>query len=204
VDAGATVAGYASDITRTTPAEPGPFADLVDAVEALQLALCDRVRAGIAFPELHREAHAGLGRVLAEAGLVRCSPEAAVEAGITLKFLPHGLGHLIGAQVHDVGGRLAGPDGSETAPPDDFPTLRTTRTLETDMVVTIEPGLYFIPSLLGELRESKAGGEVDWSAVEALVPFGGIRIEDDVRVLAEGHENLTRPAMAAAARTDSP
>ena len=76
-------------------------------------------------------------------------------------------------------------------------TLRLTRTVEADWVVTVEPGLYFIPMLLEELRASPTGAVFDWAAIEALVPFGGIRIEDNVRAVDGGIENLTRDAFAA-------
>ncbi len=192
VDAGATYAGYASDITRTTCVDDGPFTELVDAMDAAQRALCEAVRPGLAFGDLHREAHRRIGDVLHEAGVIRIGGADAQQAGLTRYFFPHGLGHLIGAQVHDVGGQMAGPDGSRQPPPEDFPHLRLTRTLETDMVVTIEPGVYFIDLLLDALQQEKLASEVHWPVIEKLRPWGGVRIEDDVRVGAPDHENLTR------------
>ena len=79
-------------------------------------------------------------------------------------------------------------------------SLRLTRQLEAGMVVTVEPGVYFIDSLLQQLRAGPHAQQVDWSLIETLRPCGGIRIEDDVLVTATGHENLTRAAFAAAAR----
>ncbi len=86
--------------------------------------------------------------------------------------------------------------GTTIDPPSGHPYLRLTRVLEEDMVLTIEPGLYIIDMLLDNLRGTPAESLVNWSAVDALRPFGGIRIEDDVRVLADGCENLTRDAFA--------
>lgn len=197
IDAGACERGYAADITRTYATAPGPFADLIEAMDQAQQELVAEVRPGLDFVDLHRAAHAAVARILAGSGLAEGTADALLESGITSTFLPHGLGHLIGVQTHDVGGRLAGPDGSLRPPPEDFPALRLTRTLEADFVVTIEPGLYFIPMLLDELRSRPEGRQVNWQAVEALMPFGGIRIEDDVRVTASGCDNLTRPALAA-------
>jgi len=200
IDAGGQYAGYASDITRTYAAEPhGDFAALVATLEEMQQILCLDVRAGQPYPELHIEAHRLLGGVLAAHGLVRCSAEAAFAQGITRTFLPHGLGHLLGLQVHDIGGHQSTPEGGRTPPPAEHPYLRLTRTLEPGMVVTIEPGLYFIPMLLDALRATPAGGDVDWARVETFLPCGGIRIEDDVLCTADDPRNLTREAFAALA-----
>ncbi len=196
IDAGATSAGYAADVTRTYAKAPGRFADLVVAMHTVQQELVARIRPGLDFVDLHRRAHLGVGRVLCEAGLAEGDAETLLETGVTHAFLPHGLGHLIGVQTHDVGGQQVDPEGTLRPPPAEFPALRLTRVLEEDFVVTIEPGLYFIPMLLESLRATPAARQVDWAAVEALLPCGGIRIEDDVRVTASGVENLTRPALA--------
>lgn len=197
IDAGATERGYAADVTRSYSASPGAFADLIEAVDAAQRGLVDSIGPGKDFVELHREAHLAVARILDEAGIAKGDPESLLASGVTAAFLPHGLGHLIGVQTHDVGGRLADQAGHLRPPPESFPALRLTRTLREDMVVTIEPGLYFIPMLLEELRQSGESGRIDWSIVEAMKPFGGIRIEDNVRVTADGCVNLTRPALAA-------
>jgi Xaa-Pro dipeptidase len=103
---------------------------------------------------------------------------------------------LLGIQVHDVAGFMENENGTAIDPPSGHPYLRLTRVLEEDMVLTIEPGLYFIDMLLDNLRGTPAETLVEWSAVDELRPFGGIRIEDNIRVLADGHENLTRDAFA--------
>ncbi len=131
--------------------------------------------------------------------LLRLYPQAQLERGITSTFFPHGLGHFLGLQVHDVGGFQAGPEGGTIAKPEGHPYLRLTRTLEPGHVVTVEPGIYFIPMLLAKLRQSADAGAVNWDAVEAMLPFGGIRIEDDVHVTEGAPENLTRNAFRAVA-----
>lgn len=192
VDAGAEVAGYASDITRTWTVDEGDFAGLLAGMESLQRGLCAEVRAGVAFGDLHRLAHQQIGQLLKDAGVIRLDGLSAAERGLTNYFYPHGLGHLLGVQVHDVGGQQADPDGTLAPPPADYPKLRLTRRLEADTVVTIEPGIYFIDMLLDDLQASELAAEVHWPTVERLKPWGGIRIEDNVRAEPDGHENLTR------------
>ena len=181
-------------------AEQGDFAALIGAMHEVQQDIVAEVRAGVDFRELHRETHRRIGGVLlaheiASAG----SAEALVEAGVTRAFMPHGLGHLLGLQVHDVGGFMADDAGGEISAPAHHPHLRLTRTLATDQVLTVEPGLYFIDMLLESLHDSAAGRLVNWLRVKELKPCGGIRIEDNVRVLEDGAENFTRDAFAALA-----
>ena len=194
IDAGAQVHGYASDITRTYANGDARFADLIARMDEMQLGICDRVRAGVDYRELHVETHRQIGRVLVDAGLASGEPDALLASGVTSAFFPHGLGHLIGIQVHDIGGFMEGESGTRIDPPSGHPYLRLTRELQENMVLTVEPGLYVIDMLLENLRGTPAEAQVDWDGVEWLRPFGGIRIEDDVRVLADGHENLTRDA----------
>ncbi|SDK99296.1 Xaa-Pro dipeptidase [Modicisalibacter muralis] len=193
VDAGHRVAGYAADITRTWagPAADTQFAELISGVDALQQALIAAIRPGVGYVDLHHSMHHHLGELLRTQGLVRCSAESAVESGITRAFCPHGLGHLLGLQVHDVAGRQD-PRGEPLPAPENDPALRLTRELEAGMAVTMEPGLYFIPLLLEPLRDTPAGRDIDWQAVGRLMPHGGIRIEDNVVVGSEGPINLTR------------
>jgi Xaa-Pro dipeptidase len=201
IDAGAQVNGYASDITRTWAA-PGhdEFAALVAAMEAEQLGLVDEVREGVDYRDIHLSAHRRTARLLRNAGLVKMSEEAMVAEGVTKPFFPHGIGHLLGLQVHDVGGFMASQDGGVADKPEGHRYLRLTRPLQAGMVVTIEPGLYFIPMLLRERWAGPHAAQVDWAAVERLSRYGGIRIEDDVacRPAGEAPENLTRDAFALA------
>ncbi len=197
IDAGASFHGYASDITRTYAArDAAPFQALIDAVDNAQQGFCAKVRAGQSYPELHLHAHLVLAGILREHGFIRTSAEGAVESGLSSTFFPHGLGHPIGLQVHDVSGFQASDAGGTLPRPPGHPYLRMTRTLEPGMVVTIEPGLYFIDLLLAELRDKPLAREVDWSRIDAFHRYGGIRIEDDVVCTQGEPENLTREAFA--------
>lgn len=202
IDAGARSHGYAADITRTYAHHAGEvqseFADLVNAFDDAQLKLAARVKPGVHFLELHLAAHHAVAETLCAFGLVTSSAEEAFARGITRAFLPHGLGHLVGIQTHDIAGHQASADGKISAPPEIYPSLRLTRTLEPDFVFTVEPGLYFIPLLLKALRASPEQSLINWKKVERFMPCGGIRIEDNVVVTETGHENYTRAAFAAA------
>ncbi len=194
LDAGAPLRGYGSDITRTWTDGADPvFASLVAGMERLQQQLCASVRPGAGYLDLHVAAHRGVAELLSEAKVVTVPAEEAFETGLTHPFFPHGLGHFLGIQVHDVGGRLADREGTLKPPPSIYPFLRTTRTIEERMVFTIEPGLYFIPMLLEPLRQGPKAPLLDWPLVDRLIRSGGIRIEDDLSVTADGHRNLTRP-----------
>lgn len=194
IDAGARVRGYASDITRTFagPTADGRFRALIDAMEGAQQALCEAVRAGRPWSDLHHEAHLALSEVLRDQGIIRLSPEETVDSGLSRVFFPHGLGHFLGIQVHDVGGHLADPDGRRAPPPKQHPMLRSTRTLEPGHVLTVEPGVYFIDMLLEGWRNGAKRKAIHWDAVDALAPYGGVRIEDNVLVTESGPRNLTR------------
>ena len=196
IDAGAQVHGYASDITRTYSKGDERFSDLIARMETLQQDLVDRVRAGIDYRELHLENHRLTAGVLIDTGLATGDTDTLISEGVTSAFMPHGIGHLLGIQVHDVAGFMENESGTTIDPPSGHPYLRLTRVLEEDMVLTIEPGLYIIDMLLDDLRGTPAEAMVNWDTVTALRPFGGVRIEDDVRVLADGCENLTRDAFA--------
>lgn len=196
VDAGARFAGFAADVTRTSIRTDSGMGELLESMETMQQTLCGRVASGADFVELNDEAHRLLAGVLHAHGLVSCSADEAYDTGVTRLFLPHGLGHLLGLQVHDAGGWQQTPEGDERRPPDEHPYLRLTRLLEPGFVVTIEPGLYFIDALL----EGAAPAErrrLNSTAVDRLRPFGGIRIEDDVVAKAGDNLNLTRAAFAA-------
>ena len=196
IDAGAQVHGYASDITRTYGNGDARFAGLVERMEVLQLEVVSSVSAGVDYRDLHLKTHELIAGVLVDAELATGEAGTLVDTGVTSAFMPHGIGHLLGIQVHDVGGFMENETGTTIDPPNGHPYLRLTRVLEEDMVLTIEPGLYIIDMLLDELKDSPADSSVNWDTVDALRPFGGVRIEDNVRVLAGGCENLTRDAFA--------
>jgi Xaa-Pro dipeptidase len=197
IDAGAQQAGYACDITRTHAAAPGEFQDLIRSLDAVQQTLVDRVRPGTDYREIHLEAHRAIAGVLVAHGIVSGTPEAAVETKLTSVFFPHGIGHLLGLMVHDAAGFMAGPQGGTREKPAGHPYLRLTRELEDGFAVTIEPGIYFIDSLLEQARADGRSRAIDWKRVDALRPYGGIRIEDNVVAQAGAPRNLTREAFAA-------
>lgn len=195
IDAGGRHLGYASDITRTYAKRAGTlFADLVVHLDQAQQDLIAGLAVGQDYVAVHEAMHRSVARILVESGLLLGSYEAVLAAGLTETFFPHGLGHLLGVQVHDVGGQLVSADGGVRPPPDNYPALRLTRTIDVGQVFTIEPGIYFIPMLLESLRAHSSAALVNWSAVDELMPFGGIRIEDNVHVGEHGVENLTRDA----------
>jgi Xaa-Pro dipeptidase len=196
IDAGAQYRGYASDITRTYAAVPGRFADLVAAVDTAQQELCNEIVAGRDYREVHLSAHRILGDVMHRMGLIKLPGQAALELGVTSVFFPHGIGHLLGLQVHDVGGVMSDTLGHERQRPEGHPYLRLTRMLEPGVVVTVEPGIYLIDSLLAAARADSRRAHIDWAMVDELKPFGGIRIEDNVVTTAAKPENMTRDAFA--------
>lgn len=194
IDAGATAGGYAADISRTYAADDDVFAQLIRAMDQLQQQLVRAVAPGQSFLQLHVQTHQLLADLLKQYELITGSADDVALQQISRHFLPHGLGHLLGLQVHDRGGWMHSPDGTEVPPPPEHPYLRFTRTIEVGQVFTIEPGLYFVPSLLAALRQLPAGRWVNWSLVENLMPYGGIRIEDNIYVGADRVHNLTREA----------
>ncbi|NNC65881.1 MAG: Xaa-Pro dipeptidase [Gammaproteobacteria bacterium] len=198
IDAGAQVHGYASDITRTYSFGDTRFQDLIDRMDVMQQEIVSKVEVGVDYRELHVGTHRMLAELLVDAELATGNPDTLLETGVTSAFFPHGLGHLLGIQVHDVAGFMENESGTTIDPPSGHPFLRLTRVLEENMVLTIEPGLYVIDMLLDKLSGTPAEKLVNRDTVDWLRPFGGIRIEDDVRVLVNDRENLTRDAFAAA------
>lgn len=196
IDAGATFNGYASDITRTYAYRDGEFQELIEAVDAAQQQLCAQVRPSLDYRQLQSATHRHVAQILHDFEFVRLDVDALLETGITRTFFPHGVGHFIGLQVHDVGGFMADATGKTIAKPGGQPFLRLTRKVDENQVFTIEPGIYFIEPLLADLQQSAQAKHVNWKKVDAFRKYGGVRIEDNVVVTAAGHENLTRKAFA--------
>ncbi len=194
IDAGCRINGYCSDITRTSIApEISPiFSSILNAVKTLELSLVEQIKPGLNYLELHIAAMRGIGDILISHELCKASVAELMEKEIPSLFMPHGVGHLLGIQVHDVGGKQISPTGEQRQPPTNYPTLRSTRTMAENMVFTVEPGLYFIPILLEPQKNTARGNYINWKLIEQLYPLGGIRIEDNVRVTSNGVENLTR------------
>jgi len=194
LDAGASFAGYGSDITRTSVIDKGDFSTLVFKMDELQLGLCTLAKPNTDWRDIHAIAVERITDLLCEAGVLRCSASEALESGASRLFFPHGIGHLLGLQVHDVGGTLADVGGGALPKPPRDPALRLTRKLEPGFVVTMEPGIYFIEALLAPEKNGPHATRIDWTRVDALKPYGGIRIEDNLVITDSGCDNLTRAA----------
>jgi Xaa-Pro aminopeptidase len=191
IDAGAEVRGYASDITRTYPVGGHPSAEqeeLHAIVRAANTAATERCIAGVEWRDVHRAAALVIAEGLADFGLLRGQPETLVEQGAESVFFPHGVGHMVGLGIRDAGGVLRGREPD----PNEFPRLRVDLPLMPGYVMTVEPGVYFVPALLHdpEFRERHRHA-VDWERAEAMVTLGGIRIEDNVLITDERPEVLT-------------
>lgn len=195
IDAGCVSNRYCSDITRTYMRDGGHevFAGLLQGVDALELKLADMVEVGMPYRQLHEAAHDGILDLLMSHGLVSGNrDELAENQRISKLFFPHGIGHLLGLQVHDVGGFFKDDHGALAPPPEEHRFLRLNREMQTGMVFTVEPGLYFIPVLLDPERNSALGKHLNWKLIDALIPYGGIRIEDNIWLSENGPVNLTR------------
>lgn len=192
LDAGANFNGYASDITRTYSFKRDRFAELIARMDQLMLNAVNGLKPGVSYVDLHVATYRDIGNVLREFNFINVDVDIAVETGIISTFFPHGLGHHLGLQVHDVGGFMADERGTHVNTPEQHAFLRTSRVIETNQVFTIEPGLYFIDSLLATLKNSEHGNMVNWQEVDAMRPYGGIRIEDNIIVHQSHNENMTR------------
>ncbi len=201
-DAGSeTALHYASDITRTVPVG-GKFnarqAEIYQIVLDANLNAIDAIKPGVLYRDIHFLAARTIVDGLKAAGLMKGDTEAAVQAGAHTLFMPHGLGHMMGLDVHDMEGL-----GEDYVGYDDtirrsteFGTayLRLAKALKPGFVLTVEPGIYFIPDLIDKFRtEGKFLDFVNYDKLESYKDFGGIRIEDDVLVTDEGKRVLGKP-----------
>ena len=192
IDAGYECEGYASDVTRTYPAN-GRFSG--DQAAIYQIVLdalnqcIENVKPGVKMEDLHMGASRIILQGLKELGVVKGGIDDMMENNIFALFFPHGLGHFLGLDTHDVGGY---PQGVERIDRPGIKFLRVRRELMPGMVITIEPGIYFIPALLKPALESAEQAKyLNADKVESLLNFGGIRIEDNLIITEEGYENLT-------------
>ena len=195
IDAGIDFHGYASDITRTYAYDAGTeFAAMITLMDQKQLELVAAGLVGQSAVDMHVLMQTKIAEVLMQFGILTSSVEAAIDAKIPSTFCPHSLGHHLGSNVHDRGARLANPAG------DPYPdvvgyTGFNTAPIVANQIHTIEPGLYFIPSLLQKLKASEHKGLINWSRAESFIPYGGLRIEDNIAVHEDGSlENMTRDA----------
>lgn len=197
LDAGVSHLGYGCDITRTSVAASADatFKTLAAGLNALQLRLCDMVKAGTSYVEIHLAAHRAIGQLLIAQGVLKCGIDEAIEKRYTSVFFPHGVGHHLGIQVHDIGGHQKAREGGVLPPPEAHPYLRNTRVMEVGHVFTIEPGIYFVQMLLEPHRTEASRAAFDWGLIDTLAPFGGVRVEDNVVVTESGRRNLTREVL---------
>ncbi|MCD8489197.1 MAG: aminopeptidase P family protein [Desertifilum sp.] len=198
-DAGAeTPNGWASDITRTWPVS-GRFSptqrDIYEVVLAAHDACIAQMQPGVEYQEIHLLAAQIIAEGLVNLGILKGKPEDLVEMDAHALFFPHGIGHLLGLDVHDMEdlGDLAGyAEGRERSPRFGLGYLRLNRPLQAGMLVTIEPGFYQVPAILNnaEFRD-KYQDVVNWERLAQFSDVRGIRIEDDVLVTDTGTEVLT-------------
>ena len=194
IDAGCRVNGYSSDVTRTSAKRTvnETFKELLAGMEIIEQELVLLLKPSIAYPEIHLTALKKIGQLLIDLAICGGTADELLENEIPQLFMPHGVGHLLGIQVHDVGGHQQNISGKIKLPPNHSPNLRNTRKLNKGMVFTIEPGCYFIPLLLEPERTTKRGSVINWKLIDELYPCGGIRVEDNVLITSNGVENLTR------------
>lgn len=192
VDAGHEYEGYASDITRTYPAN-GKFTDVqagvYDAVLNALNSSIESVEIGVKMEDLHLHAARTMMQGLKDIGILKGSLDDIMENDIFALFFPHGLGHFLGLDTHDVGGY---PKGVDRIDRPGIKYLRARRDMQAGMVITIEPGIYFIPALLiPALEDDTQSKFLNADKLTKLFDFGGIRIEDNIVVTEDGYENLT-------------
>ena len=192
------ISNYCSDHTRTVPVS-GKFdarqKDIYNIVLACHGKALELTRPGITYKEVHLEVCKVLAQGLNDLDLMKGNVEEAVAAGAHALFLPHGLGHMMGLDVHDMedlGQIYVGYD-DETRPSTQFglASLRMGRRLQEGFVMTDEPGCYFIPALIDQWRaEKKYTDFLNYDAIESFKDFGGIRLEDDILITPEGSRFL--------------
>lgn len=202
LDAGAEMpSGYPGDLTTSFPVGrkfPPRKAELYKILLDVFARTTARLGPGIPFLEVHRVASLALVRGLSELGIMKGDPEEAVQAGAHALFFPHGIGHMIGLDVHDMEGLgedNVGYSGTERSQQFGLRSLRLAKALEPGMVHSVEPGIYFIPGLIDRWRtEGVNAAYIDYAALEKWRDCGGMRIEEDWIVTAEGSRRL-RPAL---------
>ncbi|TKA50262.1 hypothetical protein B0A55_12869 [Friedmanniomyces simplex] len=192
LDAGCEWQCYCSDITRTFPLD-GKFTkeskDIYELVLRMQSTCMKMIRAGVKWEDVHMKAHTVAAEGLRKLGILHfhLSTQDILDSHITTRFFPHGLGHYLGMDTHDVGGNANYED-----PNPFFAYLRIRGALPAGAVVTNEPGIYFRQfPLEQELKDGKWGGVVDQEMLKRYWDVGGVRIEDDILVKEDGCENLT-------------
>jgi Xaa-Pro dipeptidase len=192
MDSGFECNGYASDYTRTFPAN-GKYTDIQKGIYNSVLAGMDKVlntiKPGVKMEDLHLLAARTMMEGLKDMGIVKGSVDDMMNENIFALFFPHGLGHFLGLDTHDVGGY---PKGVDKIDRPGIKFLRARRELLPGMVITIEPGIYFVPAVLEPAIADPGKNQfLNTDKVESLLDFGGVRIEDDIIVTEHGMENMT-------------
>lgn len=198
-DAGAeTTMHYSSDITRTTPVG-GKFSqrqkEVYEIVLDANVKAIEAIKPGVEYREIHLLACKVIAEGLKKLGLMKGDMNAAVKAGAHTLFMPHGLGHMMGLDVHDMEGLGENNVGynETTKRATQFGTayLRLGRELQSGFVLTVEPGCYFIPELIEQWKKEGTNAEfINFDKVDEYKDFGGIRIEDDILVTETGYRVL--------------
>jgi Xaa-Pro aminopeptidase len=190
--------GYAGDITRTMPVS-GKFTqkqkDIYETVLEMEVASIESLKPNLKYRDVHLLANKILLTNLKSLGLVTGNVEDMLIEGVGGLFMPHGLGHMIGLDVHDMEGLgenyVGYRDGLERSSQLGLKSLRLAKELESGHVITVEPGCYFIPELINKYKsEGKFKEFVNYSKLEEYLDFGGVRIEDNVLITESGYEIL--------------
>ncbi|XP_017767587.1 PREDICTED: xaa-Pro dipeptidase [Eufriesea mexicana] len=192
-DMGGNYCGYAADITCSFPVN-GKFTEdqkmIYNAVLAARNAVMNAAKPNVAWTDMHLLANKTMLTSLKTGSLLVGEVDEMIKVGLHEVFQPHGLGHLMGLDVHDVGGYLPGHPERSSAP--GLRKLRTSRVLQPGMVLTIEPGCYFIDCLLdAALKDPKQSKFIIAEKLKKFRGWGGVRIEDDVLITETGVRNLT-------------
>ncbi|HET7537172.1 MAG TPA: M24 family metallopeptidase, partial [Candidatus Didemnitutus sp.] len=191
VDSGAELDRYVIDVTRTYVAgKPSAFQrDLYQAVLNAQMRACERCRPGAEWKDIHLGAAVDMVASLVAMGLMKGRPESLVEQDAHTLFYPHGIGHMLGLGVRDASGL---EPGRVKDPRPSLRSLRMDLTLRAGYIVTVEPGLYFIPAILNDrARREKYRDCVNWMLAEQNLGLGGVRVEDNLLVTDGAPQNLT-------------
>ncbi len=192
---------YASDITRTIPVD-GEFTqrqkEIYEIVLETQMTAIRSIKPAVNYKDIHIQAAKTIASGLKNVGLLKGDIEEAVQNGVHAMFFPHGLGHQIGLDVHemeDLGENFVGYDEKfERSDQFGLAYLRFAKTLQKGLVLTVEPGIYFIPALIDKWKaENKFPEFINYEKVEEYKDFGGIRIEDNVLVTEDGYRVLGKP-----------
>jgi Xaa-Pro aminopeptidase len=192
IDAGGTILGYTADVTRTFPAGDHFTAEaqaIYDIVLTAEQAAIQRCQAGVEWHDVHRTAATELAAGLRHVGILRTSVDEALEGEAIALFFPHGVGHMVGLGVRDVGGRAP---GREDEPMCCGARVRVDLPVRKGYLITVEPGIYFVPALLDDPeRRRRFRDAVAWDQLDRWRKVGGIRIEDNVLVTDSGPQNIT-------------